>query len=116
VREIAERLIANDLADLAVPVPRHRVALAVDARGREMFLPLRGAGMLVAGTSGSGKSTLVQAILERLAEHEYQYCVIDPEGDYQHLPDAFTIGDCQQAHPVYRRYSSSWSSRAPMSL
>jgi hypothetical protein len=97
VREIAERLVADDLADLAVPVQRHRVTLAVDEQGRDVVLPLRGAGMLVAGTSGSGKSTLVQAILERLAEREYQYCVIDPEGDYQHLPDAFAIGDRQQA-------------------
>jgi hypothetical protein len=97
VREIAERLVADDLADLAMPVQRHRVTLAVDDQGRDVVLPLRGAGMLVAGTSGSGKSTLVQAVLERLAERKYQYCVIDPEGDYQHLRDAFTIGDRQQA-------------------
>jgi hydroxymethylpyrimidine pyrophosphatase-like HAD family hydrolase len=97
VREIAERLVADDLANLAMPVQRHRVTLAVDDQGRDVVLPLRGAGMLVAGTSGSGKSTLVQAVLERLAERKYQYCVIDPEGDYQHLPDAFTIGDRQQA-------------------
>jgi hydroxymethylpyrimidine pyrophosphatase-like HAD family hydrolase len=97
VREIAERLVADDLANLAVPVLRHRVALGVNAQGRDVFLPLRDAGILVAGTSGSGKSTLVQAILERLAEREYQYCVIDPEGDYEHLPDAFTIGDRHQA-------------------
>jgi hydroxymethylpyrimidine pyrophosphatase-like HAD family hydrolase len=97
VREIANKLIADDLLDLAVPVPRHRVSLGSAGEERELLLPTRQFSMLVAGTSGSGKSTLVQAILERLAEAQFQYCVIDPEGDYQQLPDAFTVGDRDHA-------------------
>ena len=45
------------------------------------------AGEFVAlvGPSGSGKSTLTAGVLERLADCEYQFCVVDPEGDYRQI-------------------------------
>lgn len=98
VREIIERLNANDLVD--VPAPRQRIVLTTDADGHEIRLPTRSFAALVAGTSGSGKSTFVQVVLERLVEHRYQYCVIDPEGDYEHLPDTFAIGRRDQPPKV----------------
>jgi hypothetical protein len=48
--------------------------------------------LLVAGTSGSGKSTVAKALLERLNERGYSFAVIDPEGDYEGLPGAMTLG------------------------
>ena len=48
-----------------------------------MTLPPYGVNVLVAGTSGSGKSTLATGLLERLAEQDYQFCIVDPEGDYE---------------------------------
>jgi hypothetical protein len=59
-------------------------------------VPPYGGGLLVAGTSGGGKSTLTTGLLERLAEHRYQFCVIDPEGDYEGLEGALVLGDRQQ--------------------
>jgi adenylylsulfate kinase-like enzyme len=47
--------------------------------------------LFIAGPSGSGKSTVATGFLERLAEHEYQFCVIDPEGDYETLEGAVTL-------------------------
>jgi hydroxymethylpyrimidine pyrophosphatase-like HAD family hydrolase len=91
VVEIAERLLDNDLAHVPIP-SRHRILLSGDGEGPSVHWPDRGSAVLIAGTSGSGKSTLVQAILERHTERDYQFCIIDPEGDYDQLGEAFTIG------------------------
>ncbi|HRK96275.1 MAG TPA: HAD family hydrolase, partial [Rhodospirillales bacterium] len=93
VVEIAERLLANDLADVPTPC-RHRIELSEPEA--DAHWPGRGAAVLIAGTSGSGKSTLVQAMLERLTERDYQFCIIDPEGDYDQLAHAFTVGSQDQ--------------------
>lgn len=45
----------------------------------------------IVGPSGSGKSTLTTALLERLAEQHYQFCVIDPEGDYDTFEKAVVL-------------------------
>jgi DNA helicase HerA-like ATPase len=59
-----------------------------------------GSVVLVAGTSGGGKSTAATGIVEHLAEREYQVCVIDPEGDYEGLPNAVTTGSADQPPSV----------------
>ncbi len=100
VQEIASRLIENDLADAPLSASRHRVVLNADSGEGEVILPPRGSSVLVAGSSGSGKSTLIQALLEKLVEHEYQYCVIDPEGDYEHLPATLVAGSREHAPDV----------------
>ncbi len=52
--------------------------------------------VLVTGSSGGGKSTLTLGFLERLTKSRYQYCVIDPEGDFQELAGAVSVGNAQQ--------------------
>ena len=52
-----------------------------------------GVNLLLTGSSGAGKSTLATAVLERLAEQGYQFCIIDPEGDYEAFEGAVTLGD-----------------------
>src|SRR5262249_57933138 len=60
--------------------------------GEEVTIPPAGTSLLVAGSSASGKSTLATGMLERLAARGYQFCVIDPEGDYESLPHAIHLG------------------------
>src|SRR5205085_8832275 len=48
------------------------------------------------GPSGSGKSTAATSFLEQLAEHHYQFCIIDPEGDYEGLGIATTLGHAKR--------------------
>src|SRR5262249_32620495 len=43
----------------------------------------------------SGKSTAATSFLERLTEHRYQFCILDPEGDYEHLGGSVTLGGRQ---------------------
>jgi energy-coupling factor transporter ATP-binding protein EcfA2 len=60
----------------------------------------RGGSILVAGRSGSGKSTAVSGILEQLMYHEYQFCLVDPEGDYEGFTSALPFGSAKEAPEV----------------
>jgi HAD superfamily hydrolase (TIGR01484 family) len=95
VAEMIDRMIANDLADLEPELTRHDLPIGTDATGRDVTLPPYGPAVLIAGPSASGKSSAVSAFLERLADRGYQFCVIDPEGDYETLPFAITLGGTQ---------------------
>lgn len=53
--------------------------------------------VLIAGTSGIGKSTLATALTERFTEKDFQFCVFDPEGDYDGLENAVVVGDGEVA-------------------
>ncbi len=59
-----------------------------------MLEPQRG-GILIAGSSGVGKSTLATALTEHMADRGFEFCVIDPEGDYSELENAVTRGDAR---------------------
>lgn len=77
-------------------VARHRIPLGRRHDGQEVtFYPAR-QNLLLAGTSGSGKSTLAAGLLERLAKRGYQFCVIDPEGDYEVFTEAIVLGTVQR--------------------
>lgn len=100
VEEVAQRLIRYDLADLAPPITRHDVPIGVDSDGQAVTLPAYGANILLAGTSGAGKSTFATAFLEGVAERDYQFCILDPEGDYSELPKAVMVGSPHAAPMV----------------
>lgn len=97
VEELIRGLLASDLAELESSLVRHHVELGRDARDAPLALPGYGASVLVAGTSGSGKSTFASGLVERLRAHDAQVVVIDPEGDYQDLPDIASIGSSDRA-------------------
>jgi hydroxymethylpyrimidine pyrophosphatase-like HAD family hydrolase len=100
VMELGERLIANDLSDLAPRLRRHDLEIGVDERGETVTLPAYGARVMLAGSSGGGKSTLATAFLEKLEERAYQYCLLDPEGDHQTLPGAVVVGGEHNPPPM----------------
>ncbi len=97
VAELVDRWLASDLADVDETNPRQQVPLAgaLQEGGDSLALvPVR-QSLLLTGTSGGGKSTLTTGLLERLAEHDFQFVVLDPEGDYEGLGDAVAIGSAQ---------------------
>ena len=96
VSELIDRMLESDLADLEPRLERHQIPLGAAGTDEELRLPPYGVNVLLAGTSGSGKSTFATGILERLAEREYQFCIIDPEGDYEGFEGAVTLGDGKQ--------------------
>jgi hydroxymethylpyrimidine pyrophosphatase-like HAD family hydrolase len=75
---------------------RALIPIGRDAQN-EVCIPAYGEGLLVGGASGSGKSTFVAGLLEVLMERRYQFCLIDPEGDYESIPSLITAGD--EKHP-----------------
>jgi hydroxymethylpyrimidine pyrophosphatase-like HAD family hydrolase len=100
VSELIDQLTAEDLRSIDVVLTRHYILLGNREDGQEEYIPPYGHNVLIAGSSGGGKSTLATGLLERLAEKQYQFCVIDPEGDYEVLPNAVALGNTQRAPGV----------------
>jgi hypothetical protein len=95
VVQLIEELLADDLAHREPLLVRHHILLGrrPDGDEAEVRVPPYGTNLLVAGPSGSGKSTVTTGFMERLAGAGYQFCVIDPEGDYDNLAEAVVLGD-----------------------
>jgi HAD superfamily hydrolase (TIGR01484 family) len=92
VVELVRRLLQDDLASLEPKLARHRIPLGTGPDGAEQTVSPYGCNVLVAGTSGSGKSTFTTAFLEALDKAQYQFVVIDPEGDYATLEETVVLG------------------------
>jgi HAD superfamily hydrolase (TIGR01484 family) len=97
VQELVEALISSDLAELQPKLRRHDLTLDAPASEERteatVALHPYGSRVLLCGTSGSGKSTLATSFLERLFDALYQVCLIDPEGDFEVLDPAITLGN-----------------------
>jgi HAD superfamily hydrolase (TIGR01484 family) len=96
VAELVSRLLEDDLAGLA----RRAIVLGHAPDGAAVTVAGNGESVLVAGPSGSGKSTFASAFLEQLREQGYQFCILDPEGDFQATASITTIGDAERAPTV----------------
>lgn len=97
VVELIEELIAEDLQRREDRLTRHHILVGNRESGEEVRIKPYGVNLLLTGSSGGGKSTLAIGIMERLAEQVYQFCVIDPEGDYESFEDAVALGSNQRA-------------------
>jgi len=93
VEELCARLLADDLAGLRTP--RLTVALG-GAEPAPTWTPFD-PPLLIAGSSGGGKSAMATGLLERLLEAGHQFCLIDPEGDYETLADVVALGNASRA-------------------
>jgi hydroxymethylpyrimidine pyrophosphatase-like HAD family hydrolase len=93
VAELIDRILEDDLKSLRRA--RHQVALAQTLEGETV--PIEpGCVLLAAGSSGGGKSTFLLGLMERLCQCRYQYCAIDPEGDYEHVEGAVVLGTAKR--------------------
>ncbi|PBB64332.1 phosphoglycolate phosphatase [Mesorhizobium sp. WSM4312] len=93
VEELADRLIKRDHDILP---RRHDGIVLGSAGGDEIYLSPTDT-ILIAGSSGIGKSTLATALTERFVESGFQFCIFDPEGDYDGLEGAVRLGDGSSA-------------------
>jgi energy-coupling factor transporter ATP-binding protein EcfA2 len=92
VRELIDELLADDLASRKGLSARHEITIGQAAGDAPVVFNPLVTSLLVTGRSGSGKSTAAKAVLEQLADKEYSFCVIDPEGDYLDAPHAVVVG------------------------
>ena len=90
--ELIDRIIQDDARLL--PAHRNGIRLGADEAGDVWLEPQRGTA-LIAGSSGSGKSTVATALTERMVERSFQFCIFDPEGDYDGLEHAVSVGDAR---------------------
>ncbi len=100
VRELIDEILKDDLRSLAGKLTRHYINVGSRPCGEEVRIPPYGINLLVAGSSGGGKSTFATGLLERFSEGGYQFCVIDPEGDYEDPDNALMLGDSHDAPSV----------------
>ena len=98
VVELIEQLLNDDLSLYDDRVVRSSLTIGVRGdtgdqqdRGEVRIVPNRNS-VLVAGASASGKSSAVAGILEECEERGYQFCLIDPEGDFEALPNSLVVG------------------------
>lgn len=68
------------------------IALGKTEGGELISVPVGVRAVLLAGTSGGGKTTLVTGFVERLLAQSYQCCILDPEGDYEGIAGAISLG------------------------
>ncbi len=92
VAELIQGLLNDDLASHEPELTRRHILLGLDSREQEVRIHPYGENILLTGTAGSGKSALAATLLERLAEAEYTFCVVDPDGDYEAIPGAVSLG------------------------
>lgn len=95
VEELIDQLLNDDLTARMATSSRRALLLgtAKDEPKQKVWLPGLGQSVMVAGPSGSGKSTSVTGLLERMAKSAYQFCILDPEGDYDSFEAAINLGN-----------------------
>jgi len=92
VSELIAAIIEDDLASFDDRLSRRRLAVG-KADDEEVSIPSHGPCVLICGPSASGKSTLVTRLVEAIEEQKYQFCLFDPEGDYEELAAAVAFGN-----------------------
>jgi len=100
VAELIDEIVADDLEHLTHKLPRHQLLFGTRPDGGEYRLPPHGASVLIAGPSGSGKSTSATSLIDCFMEHRYQFCIVDPEGDYEGIEGALVLGTAQRGPTV----------------
>jgi hydroxymethylpyrimidine pyrophosphatase-like HAD family hydrolase len=98
VEELIDQLLKDDLQAWDERLERSSIAIGTpvsafeNAERREVRIVPNRNSVLVAGASASGKSSAVAGILEECEERGYQFCLIDPEGDFEGLAGALMVG------------------------
>jgi HAD superfamily hydrolase (TIGR01484 family) len=101
VTELIDEMLADDLASReSGPLARHYIPLGKSVEGKTIGLSPFQVSALAVGTSGSGKSTAVAGLVERLRAAKYNFCIIDPEGDYDSVESAVVLGNTEHAPTI----------------
>ncbi|MBX3441501.1 MAG: HAD-IIB family hydrolase [Planctomyces sp.] len=91
VVELIDHMVGNDLADFDPELERHHLGLGRSGE-EEIKISPYGRSVLICGPSASGKSTVATRLVEAMLEQKYQFCLIDPEGDYSSFEGAMVLG------------------------
>lgn len=92
VEELIAKVIENEHAEINDRLGRHHLPVGLLENNKPFTICPYRSGILLSGVSGAGKSTFTLAIMESLVNKGYQFCLLDPEGDYLELPGAVVVG------------------------
>jgi len=95
--ELIEQFLRDPAAALTAKVRRHDLPLGIAQQDTAHALALQPNGLtLITGRSSGGKSRLAVLLMERIAQHGAQLCVVDPEGDYERFEQLTQLGDAHR--------------------
>jgi HAD superfamily hydrolase (TIGR01484 family) len=101
VVQLIDEMLADDLVSReGGSLARHDIPLGKNAQGKRIALSPFRVSALVNGSSGGGKSTVVAGLVERLRAASYNFCIIDPEGDYDSVESAIVLGNPEHAPTI----------------
>ena len=98
--ELIDEIIASDLRDRDTSLTRHHLWLGTAADGRQIRLSPFASNILLAGSSDDERRNLASAFLETLGKQRYQFCLLDPRGAFEGVPDAIVLGRHKRAPTV----------------
>lgn len=88
VGELIARLIEDE--ESLMPPRRLGLPIGTDREGNTVHL-MPHHNVLVVGDSACGKSRFARMLTEKMVEKRFEFCVIDPEGDYDGLQHSVAI-------------------------
>ncbi|MDQ5967573.1 MAG: hypothetical protein QG625_3730 [Cyanobacteriota bacterium erpe_2018_sw_39hr_WHONDRS-SW48-000098_B_bin.30] len=100
VSELIEEMLQDDLSSREYLLADKNILIGHTDDQSEIKFAAYGRGVMIAGPSASGKSTTCLGIIERIEKAGYQYCLIDPEGDYGALENVVTEGSANNSPDV----------------
>lgn len=96
VVELIDMLLENDCQSIKIRNPKHPIVLGYDADGEQILLEDCSGSVLICGPSGSGKTTAAIGLVEQFVDAGYQFCLIDPERDFDSFEGAVVLGSSER--------------------
>ncbi|HKT74804.1 MAG TPA: HAD family hydrolase [Steroidobacteraceae bacterium] len=95
VAELADEIVLNDLASRVPLLTRHRITVGWDANGDEIRVPPYGETILIAADAPTS-GPLQNALLARVRDRGYTFCVVDPSGTQEAPQGTVVLGSAQR--------------------
>lgn len=92
VKEFLDQILVDDEFEKNEAI-RHKILIGYDQASKEIKIPSYNCNILIAGPSQSGKSSACMALLNQFSSQDYQFCLIDPEGEYDQAPHSVIVGN-----------------------
>jgi hydroxymethylpyrimidine pyrophosphatase-like HAD family hydrolase len=100
VTELINEIIATDLRERDTTLARHRLLLGTSEDGTPIRISPFASNILLAGSSAVERRNVAEAFIESLYQQSYQFCLIDPGGDYEASKGALVLGHHKRAPTV----------------
>ena len=98
--ELINEIITNDLRDRDTNLTRHHLLLGTATDGRQIRVSPFASNILLAGLPDNERRNVATAFIRNLCKERYQFCLLDPRGAFEGVPDAIGLGRHKRAPTV----------------